>query len=122
MSQSIGESPRLPHPGVRYLFKPGDCDIPPSDMFVFIEEHEDSIDDGFFLMGPPETRSVGWANAPAARHRKSCQLVFVDGHTEKRRWVDARTLYPVTRTRLYGVSQANSKDVAWLFDHAIFLK
>ena len=91
-------------------------------MFLFIDEHEDSIDDGFFLLGIPEVRKIGWENVPAARHNKACQLVFADGHAERHRWTDPRTLYPITRTRLFTVSQPNSKDVAWVFDHAIFLK
>jgi prepilin-type N-terminal cleavage/methylation domain-containing protein/prepilin-type processing-associated H-X9-DG protein len=122
MNQCVGESTRLPVPGTRSLIKPGDSDILGSEIFLFIDEHEDSIDDGFFLLGSPETRKFGWENVPAARHNKSCQLVFADGHAERHRWKDPRTLYPITRTQLFAVSQPGSKDVAWVFDHAMSFK
>jgi prepilin-type N-terminal cleavage/methylation domain-containing protein/prepilin-type processing-associated H-X9-DG protein len=122
MNQCVGESTRMPYGNVRYLFKPGDTDLPPAGIFVFIEQHEDSIDDGYFLLGPPQNRNVGWENVPASRHNRSCQFVFADGHTERQRWKDPRTVYPITRTTLIGVTQPNSADVAWVFDHAMFLK
>jgi prepilin-type N-terminal cleavage/methylation domain-containing protein/prepilin-type processing-associated H-X9-DG protein len=121
MNQCVGESARI-YTDVRYLLKPGDTYLPPAGIFVFIEQHEDSIDDGYFLLGPPKNKTVGWENVPASRHNKSCQFVFADGHAERHRWNDPRTLYPITRTPLIGVSQPNSADVAWAFDHAIFLK
>ena len=77
----------------RYLFKPGDTDIPGCEMFLFIDEHEDSIDDGFFLLGIPEVRKIGWENVPAARHNKACQLVFADGHADWRRFVKMKPWY-----------------------------
>jgi prepilin-type processing-associated H-X9-DG protein len=125
LNQFVGESSEHPayDPRVLYLFTPGQCSsVPPSEMLLFIDEHEDSIDDGYFLVGAPEVRKLGWENVPAARHNKSGQFVFVDGHTEKHRWKDPRTLYPVTRVRIFAVDQPNSKDVAWFFDHTVFLK
>ena len=122
MNQCVGESTRLADPRARYMFKPGDTDVPISEIFIFIEQHEDSIDDGLFLIGPPKNRTVGWENIPAARHNKSCQLIFADGHTERHKWKDSRTLYPITRTTLIGVLQPNSIDVAWVFDHSMIMK
>lgn len=122
MNEYVGESSRAYDSRVRYLFKPGASGISEAALFLFIDEHEDSIDDGYFLIGPPEIRTVGWDNVPAARHNKSVQLIFVDGHAERHRWKDSRTLYPAKRAKLLAVPQANSKDVAWLLDHAIFLK
>jgi prepilin-type N-terminal cleavage/methylation domain-containing protein/prepilin-type processing-associated H-X9-DG protein len=121
MSQYVGESTRRFDSRFRYVVKPSDC-VPESQMFLFIDEHEDSLDDGYFLVGPPDIRNVCWESVPAARHNKSCQLTFVDGHAERRRWKDPRTLYPITRTKLLAPLQANSADIAWLHDHALFLK
>jgi len=56
----------------------------PSQVFVFVDEAVDSIDDGHFLVWPaPDTR---WVNLPAARHAQNGILSFADGHAEKWAW------------------------------------
>ena len=60
-------------------------DIPaPSELFVFIDENEDSIDDAHFLVWPtPDDR---WVNLPADRHGQCGVLSFADGHARVWRW------------------------------------
>jgi prepilin-type N-terminal cleavage/methylation domain-containing protein/prepilin-type processing-associated H-X9-DG protein len=56
----------------------------PVRLFVFIDEHEDSIDDAHFLTWPaPDDR---WVNLPAARHGQAGTLSFADGHVEVWKW------------------------------------
>lgn len=56
----------------------------PGSLFGFVDEAEDSIDDGHFLVWPaPDTR---WVNLPAGRHARTGVLSFVDGHAERWRW------------------------------------
>jgi prepilin-type N-terminal cleavage/methylation domain-containing protein/prepilin-type processing-associated H-X9-DG protein len=56
----------------------------PSKVFVFIDEHEDSIDDAQFLVWPnPDDR---WVNLPAGRHDRNGILSFADGHVEQWKW------------------------------------
>jgi prepilin-type N-terminal cleavage/methylation domain-containing protein/prepilin-type processing-associated H-X9-DG protein len=56
----------------------------PSQLFVFIDENEDSIDDAHFLTWPdPDDR---WVNMPADRHGQTGTLSFADGHVEKWKW------------------------------------
>lgn len=56
----------------------------PAKVFVFIDEDEDSIDDGHFLVWPaPDER---WVNLPADRHDGRGVLSFVDGHVEQWKW------------------------------------
>jgi prepilin-type N-terminal cleavage/methylation domain-containing protein/prepilin-type processing-associated H-X9-DG protein len=62
----------------------------PSQAFVFIDEHEKSINDGWFAMDMRGDR--GLIDAPALRHENSCTLSFADGHVELWRLRDARTL------------------------------
>jgi prepilin-type N-terminal cleavage/methylation domain-containing protein/prepilin-type processing-associated H-X9-DG protein len=52
----------------------------PSGLWIFIDEHEVTIDDSFFMV----TMNNGqpFASRPAARHRKSFNLSFADGHGE----------------------------------------
>jgi prepilin-type N-terminal cleavage/methylation domain-containing protein/prepilin-type processing-associated H-X9-DG protein len=60
-----------------------------ASLFVFIEEHQDSIDDAHFLVWPrPDDR---WVNLPADRHSQGCNLSFADGHVEKWRWNTKKT-------------------------------
>jgi prepilin-type processing-associated H-X9-DG protein len=57
----------------------------PSQAFVFIDEQEDSIDDGHFLVwDQPDNR---WVNMPADRHDRGCTLSFADGHVEYWHWL-----------------------------------
>jgi prepilin-type N-terminal cleavage/methylation domain-containing protein/prepilin-type processing-associated H-X9-DG protein len=60
---------------------------PPSLIFVFIDEHEQSIDDGLMVVGNPG-HLIGdiWFKFPSDRHNKGCNLSFADGHTEAWRW------------------------------------
>jgi prepilin-type processing-associated H-X9-DG protein len=53
----------------------------PSKTFIFIDEDEQSIDDGIFTMFPDV-----WAELPADRHNQGCDLSFADGHVEHYRW------------------------------------
>lgn len=56
----------------------------PARLFVFIDEHQESIDDGHFLVWPlPDSR---WVNLPADRHDGKGVLSFADGHVESWKW------------------------------------
>ncbi|MBL9139178.1 MAG: hypothetical protein JNK85_25140 [Verrucomicrobiales bacterium] len=58
--------------------------VQPSAVMAFIDEHEESIDDGHFLVwAAPDDR---WVNLPADRHGGLGVWSAVDGHIEKRRW------------------------------------
>ena len=99
----------------------------PSQAFVFVDEHEDSITIGFFavLAGTiwPDTR---WAQLPASRHGGACTFSFADGHAEIKKWRDPRTLVPVKRQDIhllpgwtaFGLQSPQNKDVLWLTERA----
>lgn len=65
---------------------------PPAGAFVFLDEHPDDIDDGYFLVNL--TAHFGWGNMPANYHNGACGFSFADGHAETRKWRDAATLAP----------------------------
>jgi prepilin-type N-terminal cleavage/methylation domain-containing protein/prepilin-type processing-associated H-X9-DG protein len=56
----------------------------PAELFAFIDEHPDSIDDGSFEI--PEIRFSNWMELPADRHLRGCNLSFLDGRVEHWRW------------------------------------
>ncbi len=57
--------------------------------FVFLDEHQDSIDDGHFGFAP---EGDTWMNLPAMWHQNGCNFSFADGHSEGIKWRDPRTL------------------------------
>lgn len=52
----------------------------PSVLWVLIDEHEASINGGFFVVTIDDTQP--FANFPAARHARGYNLVFTDCHVE----------------------------------------
>jgi prepilin-type N-terminal cleavage/methylation domain-containing protein/prepilin-type processing-associated H-X9-DG protein len=108
-------------PGYRVFKKTSDLTAPgPSKTWVFMDEREDSIDDGYFAVNmtgyPDAPRTIVWVNYPASYHGQSAGLAFADGHAELRRWRDPRTMPPlVPGQRLaLNVSSPNNEDLVWL--------
>ncbi len=96
----------------------GDIINPPtSQAFVFIDERDDSIDDGYFGV---DMNGVGSAiiiaNYPASYHNGAGGLSFADGHAEIKKWVDPRTKPPRVQGQYiptYGLSP-NNRDMVWI--------
>ena len=67
-------------------------DIPrPSDIFVFVEEHPDSNNDGYFLNVYYKNQ---WVDLPASHHVGAASFAFADGHAQLHRWASASTRQP----------------------------
>jgi prepilin-type N-terminal cleavage/methylation domain-containing protein/prepilin-type processing-associated H-X9-DG protein len=62
----------------------------PAMTFGFLDEHPDSINDGFFVNSYDDMK---WNNLPASYHNGSANLHFTDGHVESHRWT-ADTVRP----------------------------
>jgi hypothetical protein len=62
---------------------------PPAKAFVFIDEREDSLDDGYFAI---TISPRSWQNCPAAWHNQGDVLSFADAHAEHWRWLEPTTL------------------------------
>ncbi len=83
-----------------------------SALFTFIDENEQSIDDGSFFSILDEDR---WFDLPTDRHNRGCNLSFLDGHAEHWRWKAPKVF------RRYGDPPANNLDKADLHRlHAAF--
>jgi len=67
----------------------------PSELFVFIDENEDTIMDAEF--GNPPVGSIWeqniWWDMPANRHNQGANLSFVDGHVEHWKWQAPKIFY-----------------------------
>ncbi len=79
----------------------------PSQTFVFLDEHPDGIDDGYFLVFV--NRHLLWGNMPANYHNGACGLSFADGHAEIRKWVD-----PDTKSKKIVANPKGPIDVPWI--------
>jgi prepilin-type N-terminal cleavage/methylation domain-containing protein/prepilin-type processing-associated H-X9-DG protein len=62
-----------------------------SEIFIFIEEHPDSINDGYFLN---RASSYAWNDLPASFHNGGANLAYGDGHVEGHKWLDPSTRKP----------------------------
>jgi prepilin-type N-terminal cleavage/methylation domain-containing protein/prepilin-type processing-associated H-X9-DG protein len=86
----------------------------PALFFVMIDEHPDSINDGYFLNNPSSTPS-DWGDGPAAYHNGACGLAFADGHSETHKWKQ-----PITAVRFGwsppGFNAAGRQDFLWLME------
>ncbi|MBI2949715.1 MAG: DUF1559 domain-containing protein [Verrucomicrobia bacterium] len=78
------------NPQFRQYFKMTDIQHP-STIFTFLDEHPDSINDGYFLN---RIAQLEWIDLPASYHNGGASFVFADGHTESHRWLFARTRPP----------------------------
>lgn len=58
----------------------------PSMTWVFIDEHPDSINNGFFTVYLDENK---WDDLPASHHNGAGGLAFADGHSEIHKWLDS---------------------------------
>ncbi len=58
----------------------------PSTLWTLIDEHEATIDDGWFLVTMDDSKP--FASAPATRHRNGYGVNFADGHVEGRKLRD----------------------------------
>jgi prepilin-type processing-associated H-X9-DG protein len=85
------------NPAYRQFFKMEQ--IPhPSDIFVFLDEHPDSIDDGYFVnKDTPSAAGIysvsidEWTDLPASYHNRSSAFSFADGHASLHRWMKTST-------------------------------
>jgi prepilin-type processing-associated H-X9-DG protein len=88
------------NPGYTQFFKT--TQIPqPSDIFVFLDEHPDSINDGYFLDKSPEEGNgyyeydgAQWTDLPASYHNHAAAISFADGHSSLHRWQQPDTIRP----------------------------
>ena len=56
----------------------------PASFYTFIEEHPDTINDGYFMN---VWNDVKWGNLPASYHNGAANIAWADGHIERHRWL-----------------------------------
>ena len=91
----------------------------PVDLWVTMDEHPGSINDGSMAaMGWDSSSAAGTERIidyPASYHNKACGISFADGHAEIKKWRDERTTPADSGNSItLGVSSAGNQDVHWL--------
>jgi prepilin-type N-terminal cleavage/methylation domain-containing protein/prepilin-type processing-associated H-X9-DG protein len=98
------------------------AEIPnPAGIFVFLDEHCDSINDGFFVN---RLEDYVWGNLPGSYHNGAVNLSFADGHVESHRWLVADTVQPPRANVVRGrqLPAAPATDFDWLKQRTSFKK
>ena len=63
----------------------------PTEIFVFLDEHPDSIEDGYFINRAYQWQ---WIRLPASYHNGAAAFSFADGHSALHRWLEPSTICP----------------------------
>jgi prepilin-type N-terminal cleavage/methylation domain-containing protein len=123
---SAGSTPSNPGGRWQVYAKESDAVRPsPAQIWVFLDEHPASINDGAFAVRMPnsatDTASQGWADYPAAFHGDIGSFAFMDGHAELHHWRNSNSLgargLGARVTSLSQLNQgnvANNQDVLWV--------
>jgi prepilin-type N-terminal cleavage/methylation domain-containing protein/prepilin-type processing-associated H-X9-DG protein len=114
------------NPNYKQFFKT--TQIPrPAEIFTFLDEHPNTIDDGYFLNKVPtvndgsygyyDSPETEWTDLPASYHNSSAAFAFADGHASLHRWLDANTLHPTTLPLPQPVDANAHSDFDWVIEH-----
>jgi len=93
----------------------------PANIFMFVDENPDSINDGFMIIGPSQN---AWRNDwPGSYHNGACGFSFADGHSEIHKWTGPTRYHPVAAQGEslnpgWVANTPTDSDVIWAFAHA----
>jgi prepilin-type N-terminal cleavage/methylation domain-containing protein/prepilin-type processing-associated H-X9-DG protein len=80
----------------------------PSDVFAFIDDNEQTIDDGIFIIGTSR-----FYDYPADRHSQGANLSFLDGHVQHKRWASPKAA-PIPYVYGAPLKAEDAADHSWL--------
>jgi prepilin-type N-terminal cleavage/methylation domain-containing protein/prepilin-type processing-associated H-X9-DG protein len=89
----------------------------PTEIFVFLDEHPDSINDGYFLERDYYSE---WHDLPATYHNGVTSFSFADGHSQLHRWMQSGTYRPPLPDAAnlpILLSAGQKQDLDWVLDH-----
>ncbi len=106
--------------------------VRPSDTFVMLDEHPDSINDGYYLNNPgsynPTTDIVSavpssWGDLPASYHNGAGGFSFADGHSEIHKWLGKTGRVKIKAIKDQGFDSPglttgyDKQDIRWMLFH-----
>jgi prepilin-type N-terminal cleavage/methylation domain-containing protein/prepilin-type processing-associated H-X9-DG protein len=90
------QQPNKPFGWTSWYFakKMSDLHVPgPSDVWVFTDEHPDSIDDALLYSASYPVTS--FTELPGSQHGRACGMAFADGHAIIHKWLGSVVVVPV---------------------------
>ena len=115
MNYTLGNNWDLPSFGTKGRNRSSQI-ISPAMTWVFVDEHADSINNGFFTVYQ-DTDS--WDDLPAAYHNGACGFGFADGHSEIKKWQQSQTKKAVRYDNSFSwrnvtVPKSQLNDLTWI--------
>ena len=116
-------SPSNPQSGSKYPpYQKISSILSPTMTFVFLDEREDSINDGTFSTDVDLPNHL--RDAPASYHGGAGGFSFADGHSEIHKWTSSCILQPVKASQIindhyFPTGDPGLKDLYWLQLHAV---
>jgi prepilin-type N-terminal cleavage/methylation domain-containing protein/prepilin-type processing-associated H-X9-DG protein len=104
--------------------------LQPSEIYVFLHEHANTIDDGWYIFcanNDPTERSQ-WENLPTSAHGNAGSFSFADGHSEIHKWLVGSTSPPENYNGGgsvgdgWQVGNNPTTDINWVANHSSVLK
>ncbi len=93
----------------------------PAKTWVVIDEHPDSINDGYFINNP---NAGNWQDIPASYHNGACGFSFADGHSEIKKWQSRTSKYTRVQFAYPGTmafDNAGRQDFNWYLERTGYL-
>lgn len=93
----------------------------PAKTWLFLDEHPDSINDGYFINNPSTTY---WQDVPASYHNNACGFAFADGHSEVKKWKSRASIHTVRYTGPPQIAfdAAGRDDFRWYLERTGYLR
>jgi prepilin-type N-terminal cleavage/methylation domain-containing protein/prepilin-type processing-associated H-X9-DG protein len=115
----LGQSSPNWAPGWRAYTRESHLGSPaPSLLWLFVDEHPDSINDGFLTT---DVNTPSFGDGPADYHNGACGFGFVDGHAEIHKWLETRywpAIHASPSWNFTGISEPGTEpDVQWMVPH-----
>jgi prepilin-type N-terminal cleavage/methylation domain-containing protein/prepilin-type processing-associated H-X9-DG protein len=92
----------------------------PSSLVFYMDEHPDSINDGYLIERVSDGIGVDWVDLPGSYHSGQGSFSYVDGHAGLHKWQEGTTDQPMLRQVRTGnfPSEPGDKDQVWYFNSA----
>lgn len=120
MNNFIGHDQSDVYPVLQWFYTESDlANAGPDRIYLFMDEHEDTIDGDFFDFIPGGTK---FFSVPASRHGGGGVVSYASGSVSLKKWKDPRTRIPFKRKRVAVTQSPNNVDIDWLTWHSTLPK
>ena len=106
---------QIPRQGYKYFNREEDLNVSDQNrIFAFIDEHEDTIQDGVFEFDMEPV----FISVPGSRHGGGSVVTKTSGTVDFQKWKDSRTKLPVEHKYVGPFESQGNPDIEWLKWHS----